>query len=170
MTNWEKIVNEHGMLVWRIAYRLLGNDTDAADCFSETFVSALQVSKRQRVRNFPALLARLATARAIDQLRKKYAKSQLNIDNEDLATLPTDNPGPAQLAQSKELKTELRKALALLPQKQAQAFCLRYLNDMSYMQIAKTLNIGISTTGVLLLRAKAKLRQLLEKAASEENL
>ncbi|MCK4753345.1 MAG: sigma-70 family RNA polymerase sigma factor [Planctomycetes bacterium] len=170
MTNWEQIVKKHAPLVWQTAYRLLSNEADAADCFSETFVSALEISRRQRVRNFPALLARLATARAIDQLRRRYAKSQIRTNTEDLAAIPSANPGPAQQAQSKELQTRLRKALTKLPQKQAQAFCLRYLNDMSYVQIAKTLDITISTTGVLLLRAKTKLKQLLETAASEENL
>ncbi len=63
--DWQMIVKKHGPAVWQTAYRLLGNNTDAADCFQETFVSALEVSRRQRVRNFSALLVRLATTRAI---------------------------------------------------------------------------------------------------------
>jgi len=40
MLNWKKIVDTHGPLVWRVAYRLLGNHADAADCAQEAFVSA----------------------------------------------------------------------------------------------------------------------------------
>jgi len=65
--DWQMIVKKHGPAVWQTAYRLLGNHTDAADCFQETFVSALKVSRKQRVRNFSALLVRLATMRAIDK-------------------------------------------------------------------------------------------------------
>ena len=40
MTDWSQIVQEHGPLVWRTAYRLLNHEADAADCFQRTFVSA----------------------------------------------------------------------------------------------------------------------------------
>jgi RNA polymerase sigma-70 factor (ECF subfamily) len=59
----------------------------------------------------------------------------------------------------------LRKALAQLPPQEAQVFCLRYLNDMSYRQIAKQLNIKTNAAGVLLHRARAKLRQYLRPAS-----
>src|SRR5438128_5345494 len=71
MTNWLQIVQEHGPLVWRTAYRLLNHGADAADCFQRTFVSALEVALVERVRHWPALLRRLATARALDQLRQR---------------------------------------------------------------------------------------------------
>jgi len=32
----------HGPLVWQTAWRLLGHEADAADCFQETFVSAME--------------------------------------------------------------------------------------------------------------------------------
>jgi hypothetical protein len=38
MTDWSQVVQEHGPLVWRTAYRLLGNEADAADCFQRAFV------------------------------------------------------------------------------------------------------------------------------------
>ncbi|MEJ2703700.1 MAG: sigma-70 family RNA polymerase sigma factor, partial [Sedimentisphaerales bacterium] len=76
MVDWNTIIEEHGPAVWQTAYRLLGNHADASDCFQETFVSALGFCRRQRVRNFPALLARLATARAIDQLRRRFRQVQ----------------------------------------------------------------------------------------------
>ena len=63
--DWQMIVKKHGPAVWQTAYRLLGNHADAADCFQETFVSALKVSRKQRVRNFPALLVRPVTTQAI---------------------------------------------------------------------------------------------------------
>ena len=72
--DWQKIIKKHGPSVWKTAYRLLGDCTDAADCFQETFICALEVSRRQHVRNFSALLARLATSRAIDRLRRALHK------------------------------------------------------------------------------------------------
>ena len=81
--DWQGIVKKHGPLIWQTAYRLLGNHADAADCFQETFVSALQFSRRQRVRNFSALLAWLATARAIDRLRQRLHQLLPNTEDAD---------------------------------------------------------------------------------------
>jgi len=157
--DWQGIVKKHGPLIWQTAYRLLGNHADAADCFQETFVSALQFSRRQRVRNFSALLTRLATARAIDRLRQRLHQPLPNTEDADWVAIPSANPGPVQQAHQHELAAKLRKALAQLPPQEAQVFCLRYLNNMSYRQIAKQLGIKTNAAGVLLHRARAKLRE-----------
>jgi len=165
--DWQIIIKEHGSAVWQTAYRLLGNDADAADCFQETFVSALEFCRRQRVRNFSALLTRLATARAIDQLRRRFRRSRSETVPADWAALESTNPCPAQQAQYKELTDGLRESLSKLPHQEAQAFCLRYLNDMSYQQIANELGIKANAAGVLLHRARAKLRESLELSMKE---
>ena len=170
MIDWQVIIKKHGPVVWQTAYRLLGNHADAADCFQETFVSALEFCRRQRVRNFSALLARLATARAIDQLRRRFRRAQLgaSVDSADLVAVPSANPDPVQQAQQHELTARLRRLLSQLPPREAQVFCLRYLNDMSYRQIANELGIMTNTAGVLLHRARAKLRESFELSAKEQ--
>jgi RNA polymerase sigma factor (sigma-70 family) len=160
--DWQAIIEEHGPSVWQTAYRLLGNRADAADCFQETFVSALEVCRRQRVRNFSALLIRLATARAIDQLRQRFR--QRNVNSCDLPAAHSTNPGPVQVAQQHKLAAGLCELLGKLPAREAQAFCLRYLNDMSYRQIANELGIKTNAAGVLLHRAKARLRECFESS------
>lgn len=168
VVDWQLVVKKHAPAVWRTAYRILGNTADAADCFQETFLCALKFSQRRRVRNFSALLTRLATVRAIDKLRQRYRESHINANKSDLAAVASANPGPAQQAQTSELIAELREALGQLPQQQAQVFCLRYLNDFSYRQIAKALSIKTATAGVLLHRARAKLQALLDSTAAKE--
>lgn len=160
--DWQIIVEKHGLAVWQTAYRLLGNRTDAADCFQETFICALEISQRQRIRNFSALLTRLATTRAIDQLRRRLRQSHCSTASADRSAVPSENPGPAQMAQQQELAARLRESLTQLPPQEAQVFCLRYLNDMSYRQIAKALGIKTNAAGVLLHRARAKLRKSFE--------
>lgn len=167
MVDWQVIIKKHGPAVWQISYRLLGNHADAADCFQETFVSALEFCRRQRVRNFPALLARLATARAIDQLRRRFRRSRSETDAADWTALQSKSPRPEERAQQKELTDGLRKSLSKLPPQEAQAFCLRYLNDMSYRQIANELGIKANAAGVLLHRARAKLRESFELSVKE---
>ncbi len=75
-----------------------------------------------------------------------------------------------QLLEAGELADQLRLALAKLGDNEAQAFCLRYLNDMSYRQIGAELGIKTNTVGVLIHRAKKKLRELLESSGVNEEL
>lgn len=163
--DWQAVVNKHGPIVWNTAYRLLGNHTDTADCFQETFVCAMEVSRRQHVRHFPALLARLATARAIDRLRQRMRRPNISTDIADCATVPSNDVEPYQHVQAQELAAGLREALGQLPPQESQAFCLRYLSNMSYRSIAKELGIKANAAGVLLHRARTKLKEYLEKAA-----
>lgn len=167
MIDWNRIIKEHGPAVWQTAYRLLGNHADAADCFQETFVSALGFCRRQHVRNFSALLARLATARAIDQLRRRFRQVQSKTDFADCTAEDCNNACPDQQAEQQELLAKVRQSLSELPPQEAQVFCLRYLNDMSYRQIAEQLDITTNSAGVLLHRARAKLRESVELSAHE---
>lgn len=164
--DWQTIIKQHGTTVWQVAYRLLGNHEDAADCFQETFVCALEVSQHQHVRNFPGLLTRLATARAIDQLRRRFRRSCYSTAPDNWDSVPSTNPGPAQQLQQQELANRLRQSIGRLPPQEAEVFCLRYLNGLSYRQIAKALNIKTNAAGVLLHRARAKLRESFELSAT----
>jgi RNA polymerase sigma-70 factor (ECF subfamily) len=125
MTDWSQIVAEYGPLVWRTAQRLLRHDADTADCFQRSFISAMEVSEREMVRSWPALLRRLATVRALEQLRqrsierKRFAASEpgTGIDGQ------TDrrNPLPELAAQTGELAELLRDALSKIDEQAARS-------------------------------------------------
>ena len=166
MTDWPAIVSRHSGAVWQTAYRLLGNHAEAADCYQETFLAALEISRRQNVRNWCALLTRLATCRAVDGLRRRARHAARHDDLADWATVSSPNPGPAELAESAELSARLRVSLAELPPKQAEVFCLRYLSGLSYRQIARQIGMRTSAVGVLLHRARSRLREMLSTSAS----
>jgi RNA polymerase sigma-70 factor (ECF subfamily) len=166
--DWPTIVNEHGPLVWRTAYRLLANHADAADCFQETFLAALEVSRRQPVRNVSGLLVRLATTRAIDRLRQRGRQNRRQTNEGDCDEI-RNGADPHQEVQNQELVGQLREAIGQLPPQEAKVFCLRYLNEMSYRQIARELSIGTSAVGVSLYRAKARLREALDAAQMDED-
>lgn len=156
--DWQVIVQEYGPLVWQTAYRLLAHHADAADCFQETFLTALELSRRQEVRNLPGLLVRLATTRAIDRLRQNGRRRRTDACNEE----PIDcNADPIDAIEAQDLADRLREAIAELPPHEAQVFCLRHLGQMSYRQIARELHVGVGAVGVSLHRAKARLRESL---------
>ncbi|MCK5226223.1 MAG: sigma-70 family RNA polymerase sigma factor [Planctomycetes bacterium] len=170
--DWQSIINKHGPVVWRTAYRLLGNYADSADCFQETFISALEIRRNGHIHNFKALLTHLATVRAIDKLRHRFyrSKNRINMDVADLDDIAGGQPAPEQKLQSQELSEKLRQSLSQLQPQEAEIFCMRYLDNFSYRRIGKQLKINTNTVGVLLHRARVKLKILLEESPPQEKV
>ncbi len=160
MVDWPWILEQHGPLVWQTVYRLVGHGPDAADCFQNTFVAALEVARREAVRHWPAMLKRLATVQSLDCLRQRMREAgrrQALIAEPKAPTLY----GPEQAARQAELADELRRALADLEPRQAQIFCLACLDGWSYQDLAEHLEIRVNHVGVLLNRARTALRERL---------
>jgi RNA polymerase sigma-70 factor (ECF subfamily) len=160
MIDWDELMRREGSAVWRTAFRLLRNRADADECFQETFLAALEVSQHQPVRNWPALLKRLATSRAIDRIRKQLRRRQHEAVADLTQAEGTDNE-PSQQAEAAELAGALRWAIAQLPARQAEVFCLHQLADWSYQQIAEETGMTANAVGVILHRARQKLQELL---------
>ncbi len=162
MTDWSQIVHEHGPMVWKTVRRLVDNEADGADCFQRAFVSALELSRKEAIRNWSGLLQRLATARALECLRQRARQANR------FTTLPAGSVvdrkavGPVEAAQTSELAEQLREALADLDDRQAQVFCLSCLDGLSYEQISFQLGITVNHVGVLLNRARSTLRGRLQ--------
>jgi RNA polymerase sigma-70 factor (ECF subfamily) len=152
MTDWPAVVRDHGPLVWRTAYRLLADHADAADCFQRTFLAAVELAARQPVRCWPAVLRRLSTARALEQLRQRYRRPVA------LAAEPPTLADPLDAASAGELADALRRALAALDPLQAQVICLVCLDGRSNADAAADLGLTANHVGVLLHRARQALR------------
>ncbi len=74
---------------------------------------------------------------------------------------------PPAIAQEREFIARLRDALASLPPEQAEACCLRFLEEFSYREIAEELRVTVNQVGVLLHRAKAALQTHLAEFAPD---
>jgi len=122
-------------------------------------MEAVKVSRRIKIAHWPAWLHRLAVSRGIDRLRRRRRSRQ---GEELLDDIPDGAPDAAQLAQTEDSARQLRAALAVIPARQAQAIALHLLSGWSYEQIAAELQTSASNVGVLIHRAKASLRELLE--------
>jgi RNA polymerase sigma-70 factor (ECF subfamily) len=161
VVDWSQIVQQHGPLLWTTVYRLLRNDADAADCFQRAFLSALVLSRTQTIRNWPGLLQRLGTARALESLRERLRQAKRLRPLLAEVAASSSTPGPDQAAAVSELSDHLRDALAELDARQAQVFCLICLDGQSYAETAEQLGLTANHVGVLLNRARLSLRERL---------
>ena len=172
MTDWAQIVEEHGPDVWRTAYRLLSDREDASDCYQETFLKAVEYARRHSVAYWPAVLRRIATARAMDALRRRYRADEQREPLAMTAHEPLEvSPGPDGQAQLRESMEQLRHALAELPRTHAEVFWLSEVELLSHADIAGQFNSTPKQIAVWLHRAKQKLKTLLaERGVTSEVL
>ena len=154
MPDWPAIVTEFTPLAWRVAYRVVGHDADAADCVQRAFVAAVALHRREGVRDWPAAITRLATARALDCLRSRKRTRVPEL----VADPPSRGADPLALAEAGELADALRAALAVLDPAQAEAFCLTAFEGFTNQQAAAALGRTANHVGVLVYRARAVLR------------
>jgi RNA polymerase sigma-70 factor (ECF subfamily) len=171
MTDWSQIVAEHGTLVWRTARRLLAHEADSADCFQRTFLAAVELAQRETVRHWPALLRRLATARALEQLRERMQRrarfaADVDVDRQ----IDQEAIGPYTAAAASELAGDLRFALSEIDPRQAEVFCLACLDECSYAEVGEQLRTTANNVGVILNRAKAALRERLKSHSPASDL
>jgi RNA polymerase sigma-70 factor (ECF subfamily) len=154
VTDWDRIVREHAAMVFGTAWRILGHAADTEDVVQDVFLEAYRM--RATIRCWPALLRRLAACRALDRLRQR--KPVLSLGAIDVAG---PNGDPEAAAVGRELAERLRQAVAELPTREAEVFCLRYFEELPYQRIAETLNIQTGAVAAALHKARAKLEALL---------
>ncbi len=168
MIDWEEVVRKHGAAVWRTVYRLLNHHADAADCYQQTFVAAVELAGRAAVENWAALLKRIATRRAIDRLRKRSRESLDDVAG--LRDEPVSGDCPVEDARYSELMQKVRDSLAQMPSKQAEIFCLRCVEGLTYREVARELGLPQNEVGVLLHRARARLQQILNSYGADDKV
>ena len=165
MTDWEAVVSQNAGIVRSTVCRLVGNQADVADCIQETFLEAVRVDRREPVRNWPALLRHLATARALDLLRMRSRQTKRDNPEADPAQAISREANPVCHAEANELACRLRAAVAQLPRRQAEVFCLICFEQMTSEEVARRLGIRPTATRMLLSRARRRLQRLLKPLA-----
>lgn len=160
--DWQRILADFGPAVWRILRCLLGHEADARDCYQTVFLEAFQYSRKQTVDDWGKLLKRIARNRAYDLLRRRYRTASQVDAAADPGNSASRIPGPQAEAEAAELADRLRAGLALLPPQQAEAFVMRFVEQLSYDEIAERTGSNRNAVGAVLNRARARLRQHLE--------
>jgi RNA polymerase sigma-70 factor (ECF subfamily) len=162
VTDWDRLVREHGAAVFGTAWRILGHAADTEEVVQEVFLQAYRLRQTQRVKHWAGLLRRLAACRALDRLRQRKTFAPLGEH------LVGNGAAPDETAIGHELAERLRQAVAELPPREGAVFCLRYFEDFSYQQIAQALGIGPGAVAQALHKARGRLETLLTEVTKED--
>ncbi len=164
---WGELYSQHAPAIFRFCRRSLPTREDAEDATMEIFMKVHEkLAQYDPIRPFSAWLYKVAANHCWDMLRRRHSRQDLERGDE-IESLSVENADPDQLSQLIETQTALRVRAAMnrLPPRAKMALTLRYYAEMSYDEIADTLGLRRAVVGVVLLRARQQLRELLANAA-----
>jgi RNA polymerase sigma-70 factor (ECF subfamily) len=161
------LVERHSRPVFRLAYRLTGNQQDAEDVVQETFLRAFGRLKRFEARaSFGTWVHRIAVNCAMDVLRQRpRTRLMASLDDASVGAADAQDQGtvgPERWAESAEIRRSLNRALDGLTPAERAAFVLRHFEGRSLDEIGRELGLKTSATKHSIFRAVQKMRRALE--------
>jgi len=158
------LVERYKDAVQNLAYRMLGNTTEAEDVTQEAFVRAYtQLATYKPVHKFSTWLLSIASHLAIDQLRRRRFLALPLDDVPFLEWIVDVGAGPEQKALQGEQQDEIQIYLQRLPSKYRAVIVLRYWYDFSYEEIAQALGLTQPLVKARLHRARELLARYMQQ-------
>jgi RNA polymerase sigma-70 factor, ECF subfamily len=156
--------------LYRVAFHLIRNDSEAQDCVQETCARALGAYQQFRQgTNLKAWLTRILYNFFLDA----YARNKRTITAADLSEgtqavpdylegVPSDNPGPEKLILQRELGVQIEAALRNIPEEFRAPIVLVDMGEFSYAEAAEILSCPVGTVRSRLSRGRRQLQRQLD--------
>ncbi|HVM26240.1 MAG TPA: RNA polymerase sigma factor SigE [Mycobacteriales bacterium] len=162
--SWDDVVRTHSARVYRLAYRLTGNQHDAEDLTQEVFVRVFRSLSSYTPGTFEGWLHRITTNLFLDLVRRR-ARIRFDPLPDDAERIPSRGQSgmesPAQRYDDTHFDDDVQSALDALPPDFRAAVVLCDLEGLSYEEIAATLGIKIGTVRSRIHRGRTQLRAAL---------
>jgi RNA polymerase sigma-70 factor (ECF subfamily) len=160
-----QLVGEYQTAVFNLTYRMLGEPHEAEDAAQEAFLRAYaNLSRYDPQRSFKTWLLSIASNHCIDRLRKRRL-TWLSIEEEGMMPHPalvSSEPSPEDAYMDAERSNDMQALLSQIPPDYRAVVVLRYWYDMSYTEIAETLDTTESAIKSRLFRARQALAKAME--------
>jgi len=163
---FEDLARREERALYRHALRIVGTTSDAEDVVQDALFSAWRSIASFQGLSFRAWLFRIATNRALDQLRSRKRRPELPLDppdDDDVTWAEPVAPGPdlTQLVGDREALAAVEAALGSLPAEQRTALLLRDVEGFAYEEIAVITSVEIGTVKSRIHRGRLAVRNVL---------
>jgi RNA polymerase sigma-70 factor (ECF subfamily) len=146
-------------------YRVLGAGEDSRDVCQEVFLKAYRAlgTFKQEAR-FSSWLYQIALNACRDRLRRRRGRTQVSLDDLEGAHEPLHaGPSALDLVEAQDLARAVQAAMDTLPHEQREVIALKEYQGLTFVEIAETLDVPVSTVKTRLYRGLGQLRQQLER-------
>jgi len=159
-----ELVDEHQRYVYNLALRVVKDENEALDLTQETFVRAWTALPNFKGKSqLRTWLYRIVTNLCYNRL-PNLRRSLNDLGNDVMEDIPETNfNNPVKEFESNETRRHLQQAIQDLDEKYRLLITLRYQNELSYDEIASTLNLPLGTVKTGIFRAKEQLRKSLAR-------
>ncbi len=159
---WEEIVSTHSARVYRLAYRLTGNQHDAEDLTQEVFVRVFRSLSTYTPGTFEGWLHRITTNLFLDMVRRRQRIRFDALGDDAAERLPSREPSPQQHFNDTHFDADVQQALDTLAPEFRAAVVLCDIEGLSYEEIAATLGVKLGTVRSRIHRGRSHLRKALQ--------
>ena len=169
---YRTLVDRYSRGVFRLAYRMTGNEQDAEDVVQETFLRAFRYIHRWESRSsFGTWIHSIAANYSLDLLRARKRHATVvhfqsegpdGASTEVVQTLKGTDPGPDRLMYSSQVQQQVAATLNTCSQQERTAFVMRHFEGQSIDEIGTVLGLSTSAAKQSIFRAVQKLRRALE--------
>jgi RNA polymerase sigma-70 factor (ECF subfamily) len=162
------LVERHSRTLFRLAYRMTGNEQDAEDVVQESFLRAYrQFAKFDERASFGTWLYRIVANCSLDLVRARKRRSdqlkpQTEEEDDPMQSLPAADPNPERMALSGEVRDRVTAAMEDLSPTERTAFVLRHFEGMCIEDVSRVLECQPGAAKHSVFRAVQKLRRALE--------
>ncbi|KAF1687021.1 RNA polymerase subunit sigma [Pseudoxanthomonas broegbernensis] len=167
---FEAIMRRHNRLLFRTARGIVRSDGEAEEVAQEAWMRAWRrLSDFRAESKLSTWLVRIAVNEALGRLRRKSAQiiplETAMVSPNDTQSALTEAPdrGPEQSAERSQLRALIEARIGLLPEAFRSVFMLRAVEEMSVDEVAEALDVPAATVRTRYFRARALLRESLEK-------
>jgi RNA polymerase sigma-70 factor (ECF subfamily) len=160
-----QLVEAYQRPIFNICYRMLGDPAEAEDAAQETFIRIYtQLASYDPNRKFSSWALAIASHYCIDRLRRRRFGLVSWDDLPPWRWLPDQEPEPEEVTLNNEAQQQVREILNTLPPDYRAAVVLRYWHELSYEEIAETLDSTVSAIKSRLFRAREMMAQAAARA------
>jgi len=156
----ETLFQAHHDRVFRTAHRITGSPADAEDVLQTVFLRLLKGQAEYNLSENPAAyLGRAAINASLDLMRSRSRVRLVEPGDVELEGIESRWQNPEAEQADRELQALIRQAVAGLGKTAGEMFVLRYYEGYDNQEIAKMLDTSQMVVGVVLHRARTRLRK-----------
>ncbi len=167
--SFELLYQRYSSSLFNFIYRFFGDYDQACDILQHVFLKLyMSLPMLDTGKSLKSWLFQVARNRCLDELRRKHTVNFSELESMDdeeempiLMVMPDPHPQPEEVVEQHELQESLQKAIQLLPQKFRSVVLLRYMAQLSFSEIGRTLHMPEATAKTYFYRARPLLQALL---------
>jgi RNA polymerase sigma-70 factor (ECF subfamily) len=167
---FDELVRRYREKVYRLSYKILRHEEDAAEALQDAFLSAFRGIKSFKVEStFSTWLYRIATNASLMKYRRRreghvsLEQSQSSEGGAEPLQIPDWSSQPLNNLLNSETREVMEEGITRLPEELRTVFVLRDIEELSNAEVAEILNLSVAAVKSRLHRARIFLRDRLNR-------